>query len=881
MQARWTFRRIVLIVVAIVILAPIAAVGIFVASFDPNSYKPQIVAAVEKLTHRQLTIEGKLRMSLSLVPTISATGITLANPPGYADAHFVTLKRIEAQVALLPLIEHRLNILKLVLIDPEINLEYGPAGEPDWLLDHAARKDGNGTGGGTAKAGHAGIALQSVAIENGIITYRPATAIAPLSSAQQAHAPAQPTILHIAHFTGRAASLNAPLHVNIAAQYNGTAFSVAGTTGPVSRLTGATDEGGTWPLDLTVSGQDAKLHVTGSIAHPRRASGYLLKLHATIPDLAALAPYLPPPDAGIVIPPLKAVDLRAEIGEPITGSLPSITNVSITAGKSDLESWRKGLSLTSLNVTLPALDQQLNVALAGQYQGKALGLEGKAGPVAPVAEAALGLTPKKTTQANPDERFTVNLAAKVGQALFNMVGGIATPSQLAGVALKLNATIPNLAQLSDLAGTPLPAWTNIGVSGLLTDPGGQGLAQTVGLNSLALSSDQAQLGGAFSLRLGKAPDLQAVIHATRIDLAALIKAMPKPQPATAGTGSTAGTTPQPSTTGAEQGGERLIPDTPLPFNLLRAADGNVELTVDRLDYGGQTYKAISVHGLLDKGVLSVRPISAELPGGPVTGTLHLDAAANPPNIRVTAQAPAFRLGPLLKLIGQQGSDSGTMQLYANLAGKGRTPHDIASSLNGKLGLSTVNSEIDGKLLDRLITDTGLPSGLAGSQGPVQLRCFAARIDTKDGIAKLRALTLDSNRLFLTGTGTANLATERLNLLIRPEAQVGSGNAPIPFAITGTFANPSTGIAPAGAYGQTLAAIGQHAAGKQSLIGRFAQQLGLEPKATSGQSCASALVLARMGHPGPAPAAASSSGASSTGKSGAIKGPQNLLQSLFH
>lgn len=886
MQARRTFRRIALIVVAIVILVPVAAVGIFVATFDPNSYKPQIVAAVEKLTHRQLTIEGRLRMNLSLVPTISASGITLANPPGYADANFVTLKRIEAQVALLPLIEHRLNILKLVLVDPVINLEYGPTGEPNWLLDRRAGTGGGANGTGAhAQGGKPGIALQSVAIRNGTITYRPATAIAPLSGGQQIETTARPTVLHIARFTGRADSLDAPLHLNVEAQYNGSPFTIAGTTGPVSRLTGASDQGAAWPIDLTVSGEGAKLHATGTIAHPRRASGYLLKLHATIPDLAALAPYLPPADAGMKIPPLKSVDMRAEIAEPISGSVPSINNVSITAGKSDLGDWRKGLSLTSLNVTLPALDQQLNIALAGQYQGRALGLEGKAGPIAPIADAALGLAPGKPAQSNPGERFTVNLAAKVGQSLVNVAGGIATPSKLAGVALKLNATIPDLAKLSDLAGMPLPAWTNIGASALLTDPGGKGLAHAIGLNSFTLSSDQAQLGGAFSLDLGKTPDLQAVVHAPRIDLTALLKAMPKPISAGATSTPANSSTAQPSppaASNAGQGAGRLIPDTPLPFNMLRTADGNVELTIDKLDYAGATYRAITAHGLLRKGVLAVRPISAELPGGSVSGTLHLDANANPPTMRITEQAPAFRLAPLLKLLGLPGSASATVQLYADLSGKGRTPHDIASNLNGAIGFSTVNGEIDGKLLDRLITDAGLPAGLAGSQGPVQLRCFATRIDAKAGIATLRALTLDSSRLFLTGTGSANLATEGLDILVRPEAQVGSGSTPIPFAITGTFANPSTGIAPAGAYAQTLATLGQHVAGGQGLLGRFAQRLGIEPKAASGQSCQGALALARMGHPGPAPAAASAPSTGSTNaSSGAARGPQNLLQSLFH
>ncbi|BAJ82357.1 MULTISPECIES: AsmA family protein [Acidiphilium] len=895
MQARRTFRRIAVIVVAIVILAPLAVIGLFLASFDPNSYKPQVIAAAERALHRPVSIDGRLRMSLSLVPTISATGITIANPPGYQNTNLATLRRIEAKVALLPLLRHQLNILDLVLVDPVINLEYGPTGTPDWLIGQGAPAPaGTGAGTGSASGPAAGVALQSVSIENGTITYHPPMALVPLNAGQPAAlATPQPTVLHIARFTGRAASLDAPLQLAIDAQYNGTPFTVAGTTGPVSRLTGSVAGGAPWPVDLTVSGQGANLRVTGQIAHPREASGYALHLHATAPDLAPLAAYLPAADRGD-LPPLQQVDLRADLGPPAGGTLPSVTNVSLTAGKSDLTAWRKGLSLRSMNITLPALDQAVDVALAGQYQGRQVGLEGKAGPVGPVIEAALGAP--APAHAVPTERFTMNVAGRVGNALFNAAGGMATPSKLAGVAMKLSATIPDLAKLSDLVGTPLPAWTDIGVSGLLTDPGGQGLANTVALNSLAISSAQAQLGGAFSLRLGPKPDLQAVIHASRIDLTALLKAMPKPAAATPGTAGAGGAappqaSPQPKPAAAvAPSNPHLIPDTPLPFNLLRAADGNVELTVDKLTYAGADYRALTAHALLRNGVLTVRPISGELPGGPVSGTLMVDAAANPPSVRLIEQAPAFRLGPLLRLLGQPGSASATVQLYADLGGAGSTAHDIASTLNGSLGVSTVNGEIDGALLDRLLTAAGLPAGVAGAQGPVQLRCFATRIDAHAGLASIRALTLDSSRLFMTGGGTVNLATEGLNVVLRPQTDLGGGATPIPFAVTGTLAHPATGIAPPGDYAQAIAAAGQKMGGGQTLFGQITRQLGLAPRSAAPQSCASALALARMGHPGPAPTTAGlatgggnggGTGSGSGQAPGAVSGPQNLLQSLFH
>lgn len=879
-----SIRRVVLVVVALLIVVPLAAVAIFVATFNPDRYKPRVITAVERATGRQVTITGPLRMRLALVPTISATGISLANPPGYADPQMATLKRVEAQVALLPLLSHRIDVLKLVLVAPAITLEYGPTGVPNWLFTNAAPAPNTpGTAAAPSARPHRQtIALQSVSIENGTITYRPPAGLLALQPGIAQSVPAAPTVLTITHFTGTAASLAAPLHLTMQAAYGAAPFTLDGTTGPVSRLGGG---GGPWPIDLTLGAQNATLHVKGSIAHPRRLQGYALEIHATIPNLAALDPYA----GGDNLPPLRSVAFAARItktkGAP--GVLPAIGDASLTAGQSDLGTWRNGLSIASLNATMASLDQPLTVAMAGQYQGKPVGLEGTAGPLGPIIEAAIDRNTANRPPNRPRNQpapataapgFTVNLAAKVGNARFGIAGGIASPATLAGVALKLTARIPNLAHLSDLAGKPLPAWTNIGVSGLLTDPGGQGLTHAIGLDSLAVSADQGQFGGAFRLTRGTVPDLQAVIDAPRLDLTALLRAMPKAAPPA--NAPTAGVPPARATAPDD-----LIPTTPLPFGMLRNGDGNVELTIGQLLYQGATYDAITAHGLLRNGVLTVRPFDAELPGGSIGGTLDVDAAANPPRVHITASAPAFRLAPLLTLLGLPNSAGATVQLYTNLAGQGNTPRGLAATLNGTLGITSVNGEIDGALLSRLfgtsLSAVGLPASLVGAQGPVMVRCFAGRLDARNGLANVRALTLDSSRMYLTGTGSLDLGAERLNLILRPQVRIGGGNAPIPVSVSGTFAHPHEGIARAGAYGATAAALARQLGGANgSVLGRLAQNLGIAPRPADPQSCTGALALARLGHPGPMPTAPASAGFAAPPGPARRGGPQNLLRSLF-
>ena len=501
----------------------------------------------------------------------------------------------------------------------------------------------------------------------------------------------------------------------------------------------------------------------------------------------------------------------------------------------------------------------------------------------------------------------MNLSGQISDGTVNVSGGIAKPAQLSGVALKVGMQMPDLGKLSDLLGRPLPALTNLSLSFDLTDPGNQGLAQAVGISSLAATADQFQVGGAGKLTFGKTPDLQAVIRAPRVDLTAIDKAMPapaKPKQA-ASTSTTQQPSSQPAATSAKKAQPAatppmLIPATAIPFGLLQRFDANVELTISQLVYGGQTYSGIVSHALLQKGKLTVRPIAAQLPGGSVSGTVTVDSAASPPSIHVTESAPAFHLAPLLALLGHPNGGSGTVQLFADLKGAGNTPRDIAGTLNGKLGIAMVNGEVDGSILRQLLGGTvsaaGLPANVIGAQGPVSVPCFATRLDAKSGTATLRALTLDSSRLFMTGTGQIDLGAERLDLVLNPRVDLGGGrNAPVPVAIRGTLAKPKAGPASPQDYAETAGAIAKQFGGQkaQGLIGEFAQKLGLSRPPPGPQTCAGALTLARMGHSGPQPsssamrntpapsAATGQSSGSGGSSSGGGSGPQNLLNSLFH
>ncbi len=885
-------RRLILIGIGVIVILPVAAILIIVARFNPNRYKPQIISAMEQATHRSVTIAGSLHMGVSLTPTISASAITIANPAGFADPTLLRLPRLQARLSLLPLLHGTVDIVSLRLIDPVVTLERNQAGIGDWVL---APPSPGGVRVATGTPDHAStgrslkIGLQSVSITNAtiILQHRPI----PLgSTAPKAVAP---EIFKISKFTGQASSLNAPLHLAMIAALNSQNLTLSGQIGPLARLLNSEPGGGArpWPVDLTLHAAGGQVSLQGSIAHPRQGHGLSLKINGMLPNLAALNTYWP----GAHLPPAQNLSLVATVGLSQPGALPSIMDAQLAIGASDLTTWRPGLRLTSFTASMLSLDQPMTIGLAGTQSGQPVQLNGTIGPLGPFLSGLLAGSPpnapalgtirlQPTAQNHMPPPLKVDLHATIADATAAIKGAISQPRTLAGVDLALRVQTPDLAQFGALIGVGLPKLTHFAAAATLTDPNGQGLRHALALDQVAISADQAQIGGAATINFGAIPDIQALINAPRVNLTALRAAWPKSAQPASGTANTS--TPAPSAT--RPASATLIPDAPLPFGLLHRANFNIELSIGHLTDGKADYQAIVLHALLNRGLLTIRPLDAQLPGGAVSAQLSVNANAAPPQLAFSAQAPAFRLQSLLTMLGVPGAggSTGTAQLYATLSGSGETAHGIASRLNGAIGVSAVNGRLDGTALSQAVAPMLASVGLSNAitqPGPVALRCFAARLNARQGIAGLSALTLDSSRLALTGTGNLNFGSERLNLVFLPTARVGGNPIPLAVGLSGPFAHPHFGLAPPGAYRGAAVALAQQFGANQggSILGNVTQALGLTRR-PNPQGCRAALAQARMGHPGPAPAAATLGAhqAAPNTTPPLLQGPQNLLNSLL-
>ena len=318
--------RIILLSIAALLVVAIGAIAVVALTFDPNSFKPRIIAAVKSATGRDIAINGNIGLSFTPHPTIRVHDVALANPPGFSRPAMATVQLIELQLAPLPLLLHqRVEIIELVLRRPDILLETDAKGRTNWQFAAAPQstrpsatapeptKSQNAPAPSGTEATQTPpadrsapprLAVQTVNVTDAAISVRD----------ERTH---QTETFAIAALSATSASLQSPVTVRLDAKLQDVPFHLSGETGSLS---GLQQSGTPWPVRLTLTAGTARLTVDGTIGKPEQMRGVALHIDGSIPDAAPLAAAWPNASA----PPLHDVRFSAQLTDAGTASAPGI-----------------------------------------------------------------------------------------------------------------------------------------------------------------------------------------------------------------------------------------------------------------------------------------------------------------------------------------------------------------------------------------------------------------------------------------------------------------------------------------------------------------------------------------------------------------------------
>ena len=455
---------------------------------------------------------------------------------------------------------------------------------------------------------------------------------------------------------------------------------------------------------------------------------------------------------------------KAGTGPP---SVPIFDRVEIRRGRLTYKDARTGqemrFDLDRASARADSFGAPLAIDAGGAWNGAPFAISGSVESLASIASGG-----------------PVGLELKVEAFGFDarLSGTVAEPAKPAGLDLRVAIRGAELSSLAPLAGRGLPK-----LGPVAFDARVRGSADKLRIEDLKAALASSDLSGRIDLSLaGPRPRVSGTLESTGIDLAGL-----RPEPARSSRPAAAGS-------GAKQQKgqpDRVFPDDPIPLDGLKAADLDLALNVEKLTGYSVPVGAVRARISLDDGVLTAKPLLATVAGSRVEGEFRLDARRAVPRLQLAARAPELDLGRLLEEAGVTDLFEGKAKVGVDLAGSGGSVAALMAGLDGDIRIVGDNGRLKTEALDAAVGGASALLGtlFSGRKQWTVVNCAVASIGIEKGRATSRAALIDTEFSTVAAKGTANLASETLDLVVEPRAKSATLNIAVPVRVQGTFADP--------------------------------------------------------------------------------------------
>ena len=143
-------------------LLVLAAVAVLLL-VDPNDYRGEIERRAEQATGRPLRIGGKLDLKLFPWIALQVGDVSLGNPKGYGGEPFLTVKRADVGVKLLPLLRKEVEVRRVTLEGLAVNLVSRSDEDNNWK-DLGGSEEAPSSGPAIERATIAGVDIKDASL---------------------------------------------------------------------------------------------------------------------------------------------------------------------------------------------------------------------------------------------------------------------------------------------------------------------------------------------------------------------------------------------------------------------------------------------------------------------------------------------------------------------------------------------------------------------------------------------------------------------------------------------------------------------------------------------------------------------------------------------
>ena len=329
---RWKW---ILMIGAILIIALMVTVYVFVATYDYNKLKPRIARMAKDATGRELNLGGEVNLDFGFSPALVVTDVTFANAPWGSQPQMIKVEQLQAQVQLLPLLFEDVELKKIILVGVDVFLETDRTGRGNWRFpaaDSSAKKTGS------FKVPK--IELDQLSIENLHLAYRNG----------ETESTTRFTLADLD--VTKQAQLDA-LTLNLRGAFNDQPVALSGKIGLINRIIARQR----FPLELTGQLSNTTVKIKGAIEDVLSLDGIELEVRASGTDLAELdlgaGIRLPKTDAFEAAAQMKGSKLSLALGDVSAKLSGSGVDVAVSGTVGDL------IALTGINLQVTGSGKDL------------------------------------------------------------------------------------------------------------------------------------------------------------------------------------------------------------------------------------------------------------------------------------------------------------------------------------------------------------------------------------------------------------------------------------------------------------------------------------------------------------------------------------------
>jgi hypothetical protein len=330
---------------------------------------------------------------------------------------------------------------------------------------------------------------------------------------------------------------------------------------------------------------------------------------------------------------------------------------------------------------------------------------------------------------------------------------------------------------------------------------------------VALGGKPLQLKGKAALNPSKPTQFDVSFKAGELDLSAL-PAFNSPASPTASAPTKPNSAASSQTPTVVRTAERFFSDTPLPLDYLPNGNGTLNVDIAQLVLPSKVVlKKVVTLVRLSPQQIDVPKAVFQLGNGQFEGSAHVGNLQASPNWVFKGQASGFTLEQLLASTNSKGKVSGgDMRAAFNLTSSGKSPHQIASSLNGQSQITIGSARLASSFLnqggDVFITLFDAINPLRKKSNETILECAVAYLPIKGGLVSVKdSVGIETDRLNIVLAGAVNLNSEQINLAVYPKERSGL-TAGLDLAslvrLQGSLLKPQVGVNKEAAVSQALA-----------------------------------------------------------------------------